>query len=126
MDVTPLVPKGRQLVQGYGDGGFRISGARYEGSVWILPEQTIAWPVNSIAEVPPDSLKELIALSARHVRILLIGTGKTMLPLPSSWRAMAREADVALEAMDTGAACRTYNVLLAEERSIAAALIAVG
>jgi len=125
MDVTPLVPKGRQLVQGYGDNGFRVSGTRYEGSVWILPEQTIAWPVSAISEVTPDSLKELIALSAQHVRILLIGTGKSMLPMPMAWRTMAREADVALEAMDTGAACRTYNVLLTEERSVAAALIAV-
>jgi len=125
MDVTPLVPKGRQLIQGYGDNGFRVSGTRYEGSVWILPEQTIAWPVSAISEVSPDSLKELIALSAQHVRILLIGTGKSMLPMPMAWRTMAREADVALEAMDTGAACRTYNVLLTEERSVAAALIAV-
>ena len=125
MDITPLVPKGRQLVQGYGDNGFRVSGTRYEGSVWILPEQTLAWPVSAISEVSPDSLKELIALSAQHVRILLIGTGKSMLPMPMAWRNMAREADVALEAMDTGAACRTYNVLLTEERSVAAALIAV-
>jgi uncharacterized protein len=125
MDVTPLVPKGRQLVQGYGDNGFRVSGTRYEGSVWILPEQTLAWPVSAISEVTPDSLKELIALSAQHVRILLIGTGKSMLTMPMAWRTMAREADVALEAMDTGAACRTYNVLLTEERSVAAALIAV-
>jgi len=125
MDVTPLVPKGRQLIQGYGDGGFRISGTRHEGSVWILPERTIAWPVSAIAEVDPESLKELIALSAQHVRILLIGTGKSMLPLPASWRAMAREVTVAIEGMDTGAASRTYNVLLTEEREVAAALIAV-
>jgi len=125
MDVTPLVPKGRQLIQSYGDNGFRISGTRYEGSVWILPEQTIAWPVTAISEVSPDSLKELLALASQHVRILLIGTGKSMLPMPMTWRAMAKEADVALEAMDTGAACRTYNVLLTEERSVAAALIAV-
>jgi len=125
MDITPLVPKGRQLIQGYGDGGFRISGTRHEGSVWILPEQTLAWAVGAIAEADPASLKDLIALSAQHVRILLIGTGKAMLPLPATWRALAREADVAIEAMDTGAACRTYNVLLAEEREVAAALIAV-
>ena len=125
MDVTPLVPKGRQLIQAYGDSGFRISGTRYEGSVWILPEQTIEWPVSAIAEVSPESLKELLSLASQHVRILLVGTGKSMLPLPASWRTMAREADVALEVMDTGAACRTYNVLLTEERSVAAALIAV-
>lgn len=125
MDVTPLVPKGRQLIQSYGDGGFRISGTRHEGSVWILPEQTIVWPVNALVDADPESLKELIALSAQHVRILLIGTGKSMLPLPSSWRAMAREANVSIEGMDTGAAARTYNVLLTEEREVAAALIAV-
>jgi uncharacterized protein len=125
LDITPLVPKGRQLIQSYGDDGFRVSGTRHEGSVWILPEQTIAWPVSAIAEADPESLKELIALSALHVRILLIGTGKSMLPLPASWRTMAREANVAIEGMDTGAACRTYNVLLTEEREVAAALIAV-
>ena len=125
MDITPLVPKGRQLIQSYGDGGFRISGTRHEGSVWILPERTIAWPVAALAEADPETLKELIALSAQHVRILLIGTGKTMLPLPASWRAMAREVNVAVEGMDTGAASRTYNVLLTEEREVAAALIAV-
>jgi uncharacterized protein len=125
MDVTPLVPKGKQLIQSYGDNGFRISGTRHEGSVWILPDQTLTWPVSAIAGVDPATLKELIALSAQHVRILLIGTGKSMLPMPIAWRAMARDADVALDAMDTGAACRTYNVLLTEERSVAAALIAV-
>jgi uncharacterized protein len=125
MDVTPLVPKGKQLIQSYGDNGFRISGTRHEGSVWILPDQTLTWPAGAISDVDPATLKELIALSAQHVRILLIGTGKSMLPMPAAWRAMAREADVALDAMDTGAACRTYNVLLTEDRSVAAALIAV-
>ena len=125
MDITPLVPKGRQLVQAYGDGGFRISGIRHEGSVWIFPEETVAWQAVEIEGVEVQALEDLIARSAAHVDILIIGTGKAMLPVPSRWRQLCREHGVALEVMDTGAACRTYNVLLTEERSVAAALIAV-
>jgi len=125
MDVTPLVPKGRQLINGYGDGGFRISGTRHEGSVWVLPDVTIAWPVTQLSEADPERMRELIAQAVEHVEILLIGTGKAMLPLPKALREICREAGIAVEQMDTGAACRTYNVLLTEERAVAAALIAV-
>ncbi len=125
MDVTPLVPKGRQLVQGYGDGGFRISGTRYEGSVWILPEVTLPWAVTDASQIDIDSFQELIDRAAQHVSILLVGTGTRMLPLPLALRQRCSKAGIAIEGMDTGAACRTYNVLLTEEREVAAALIAV-
>ena len=126
MDITPLVPKGRQLINGYGDGGFRISGVRYEGSVWVLPEVTLAWSATDIDQDIDRSLQELIEKAARRVEILLLGMGRTMLPIPKSLRQRCRDAGVALETMDTGAACRTYNVLLTEERGVAAALIAIG
>jgi uncharacterized protein len=125
MDVTPLVPRGRQLINGYGDGGFRISGVRHEGSVWLLPESTLPWPVSQLSDIDSDALQELIALAAQQVGILLIGTGRQMLPLPKLLRHSCQQAGIAVEPMDTGAACRTYNVLLTEERAVAAALIAV-
>lgn len=125
MDITPLVPKGRQLIQAYGDGGFRISGTRYEGSVWVLPEVTMAWPVAQLGDMDENAMRDLIAQAARQVSILLIGTGRSMLPLPKSFRQQCRDAGIAVEPMDTGAACRTYNVLLTEERAVAAALVAV-
>ena len=125
MDITPLVPKGRQLINSYGDGGFRITGTRYEGSVWVLPEETIAWPARQLSDLDLDSFSDLIAKAAHHTGLLIIGTGKQMLPLPKALRDKCREAGLAVEPMDTGAACRTYNVLLVEERSVAAALIAV-
>jgi uncharacterized protein len=125
MDVTPLVPKGRQLIQGYGEGGFRIAGVRYEGSVWVLPEKTLAWPLRDLGELQEGGLAELIAHAAPLTGILLIGTGRSMLPLPKSLRQRCREVGIAVEPMDTGAACRTYNVLLTEERAVIAALIAV-
>lgn len=125
MDITPLVPKGRQIVQAYGDLGFRVSGVRYEGSVWILPEATMAWPVTDLAQIVPDSFDPLIAKAAGQVAILIVGTGKKMTPLPPAVRQRCRQGGIALEFMDTGAACRTYNVLLTEERQVAAALIAI-
>jgi uncharacterized protein len=125
MDITPLVPKGRQLIQAYGDGGFRISGVRHEGSVWVLPEATLAWTVTGFAELRLDDMQRLIARAAQNVSILLIGTGRAMLPLPVDLRLACQAAGIAVEPMDTGAACRTYNVLLGEERTVAAALIAV-
>jgi uncharacterized protein len=125
MDITPLVPKGRQIIHAYGDGGFRISGTRYQGSVWILPEITLPWQACRLDQLDVDSLEALIAPAAPQVEILLIGTGPTMLPLPSVLRQICSKRGIAVEQMDTGAACRTYNVLLIEERSVAAALIAV-
>jgi uncharacterized protein len=125
MDITPLVPKGRQIVQAYGDLGFRVSGVRHEGSVWILPELTLPWAVRDLSEITVDSFDPLIAKAAGQVAILIVGTGTRMLPLPPDVRKRCREGGIALEFMDTGAACRTYNVLLTEERQVAAALIAI-
>lgn len=127
MDVTPLVPTGRQIIQGYGDGGFRISGTRHEGSVLLFPTRTLAWGVTSHGDVAGDLDAILAAIDGADmpVELLLIGTGKTMELLPAAFRRTLRERGVAVDAMDTGAACRTYNVLLTEERRIAAALIAI-
>ncbi len=122
--MTPLVPGGRKLIGGYGDGGFRIDGQRYEGSVLVFPEQVIAWPPRGVAEVDAGALT-LITDMRRPTDILLLGCGESFVDEPPGLRAALRNAGVILEWMDTGAACRTFNVLLAEERRVAAALIAV-
>ncbi|TGT19415.1 hypothetical protein EN817_31340, partial [Mesorhizobium sp. M3A.F.Ca.ET.174.01.1.1] len=62
---------------------------------------------------------------ADKVEILLVGTGKDLRPLPAALRAAMKEAGISADPMSTGAAVRTYNVLLAEDRAVAAALIAV-
>lgn len=124
MDVTPLIPAGRQFVQAYGDGGFRISGQRYEGGVLILPERTVPWPVGAVAELSTDSLA-LLQSDDVNVELLLIGCGKGMAFIDPALRASVRAWGIVIDAMDTGAACRTYNVLLSEERRVAAALLPV-
>jgi uncharacterized protein len=118
------VPAGRQLIQGYGDGGFRIAGEVYRGSVLILPERTVPWSVLDPEGIIPDTLAEVTA-DATPFRILVVGCGRRFVPPPEGLGGSLREAGVALEWMDTGAACRTFNVLLLEGRDVAAALIAV-
>lgn len=114
----------RKVVNGYGDGGFRIAGERIEGSVIVFPERFLAWPVTSLAALDRPSLDPVIA-AADRVDILLLGCGDAVPIVPEALRAVLRESGITLDAMSTGAACRTYNILLTESRAVAAALIAV-
>jgi uncharacterized protein len=122
-DVTPLIPAGRQVIESYGRNSFHVSGVAYEGAILILPETTLAWAVGSLAEISLDSLAPLYG---RGVEILLLGCGKVLQPVPGALRAGLKAKGMTVDAMDTGAACRTYNVLLAEERRVAAALLPAG
>jgi uncharacterized protein len=124
MDITPVVAADRQLIHGYGDHGFTITGLRHEGSVLVFPDRTQAWPVTSMAELSLDALAPILAAEPRPA-VLLLGCGKGMSVVPREIKAALREAGIVVEPMDTGAACRTYNVLLTEGRDVAAALIAV-
>ena len=124
LDITPLVPGGRQLIQGYGEGGFRIAGQFHQGSVLVFPDYTVAWPVRAAAEVTVETLP-VRGAGTPPVDVLLIGCGASFQQAPAGLRVALKESGMVLEWMDTGAACRTFNVLLAEERRTAAALIAV-
>jgi uncharacterized protein len=126
LDLTPLIPAGRQIVESYGHARFRVTGILYEGSVIVFPDRTVAWPVREAGAATPENLQAVCdAGRAGTIELLLLGCGPKMTLVPSSLRATLREAGVVIEAMDTGAACRTYNVLMAEGRRVAAALIAV-
>ena len=128
VDITPRLSEERQLIQSYGDGGFRIAGQDYTGSVLIEPETTHSWPVHSASAIDLASLAVLTD-SRRDDQpggaVLLIGTGKTITAIDPSLRVALRRFGFGVEIMDTGAACRTFNILLAEERNVVAALIAV-
>ena len=113
-----------QIIQGYGAGMFRISAIVHQNSVIVFPTQTILWPVTELGQVDESSLSPALG-QAPELDILLLGTGNTMkLADPTLIRA-CRAHSVVLEVMDTGAACRTYNLLAGEQRRIAAALIAL-
>jgi uncharacterized protein len=126
MDVTPLIPQGKQIIEAYGEGGFRISGQRVEGSVIVFPDKVVAWGPGEAGAMSADDLQAVRAAGqAGSVELLLIGTGARMTQVDRALRQTLRADGVVIEAMDTGAACRTYNVLMAEGRRVAAALIAV-
>ena len=115
---------GRAAIDAYGNGGFRFAGMSHRGSILCLPSGVYTWPPVGPEDIDGAALAPVLA-ERDGLELLLLGTGpKHQLPANSVRRAFA-DAGVALEAMDTGAACRTYNVLLAEARPIAAALIAV-
>jgi uncharacterized protein len=126
MDLTPLIPAGRQIVESYGGGRFRVSGRVFEGSILVLTDQTAPWPVADAASMTIVDLAAVAAAAhAGTVDLLLVGCGARMAPLPPGLRQELRDIGVVMEPMDTGAACRTYNVLMAEGRRVAAALIAI-
>jgi uncharacterized protein len=122
MDVTPLVPHGHQVINSYGAGGFMITGERHDGSVLVFPEQVVAFEPKVWSDL---TLTHLLAITevVPHVELLLMGCGSSIEPLSADHRAVLREAGIGIDLMDTGAACRTYNVLMAEGRRVAAALI---
>ena len=112
-------------VDAYGEGGFRLSGVRHEGSVLIVRDEAHAWPVRALAEVTPESLAEVLAAGPREVEFVLLGVGPTNALPPRAVREALAKAGIGLEFMDTPAAARMYNVLTAEGRRLAAALIAI-
>lgn len=112
------------VLQGYGPGGFRISGATVAGSVLLLPDRALPWAAGSVAEIDADSLAPVIAAGG-SLDLLILGTGRRFALAPSGLVAALRAVGVAVEAMDTAAACRTYPTLVAEGRRVAAALIAL-
>ena len=122
MSPAPARFPGQAPIDAYGNGGFRFAGMSHRGSILCLPSGIQAW--EPVQPLDVHSLAPVLA-EKDTLGFLVLGTGRRQeLPVPELRRAFA-EAGVALEAMDTGAACRTYNMLLAEGREVGAALIAV-
>lgn len=124
MDITPLVSEGKQIIDSYGPGMFRVSGMVHRGSVLVFPDRTIPWRVSCLDGLTAEDFAE-VATSGTAVDVLLIGCGERMQLVPAAVKGALRRDGIGVEPMDTGAACRTYNVLAAEGRRVAAALIAL-
>ena len=124
MDVMPLIAADRQVIDSYGSGSFRVSGVAYEGAIIVFPDVTLRWDAARIEDVTLASLAPVRAHGG--VEILLVGCGRRFVLLAKDLRTRLKETGIVADAMDTGAACRTYNVLLAEGRRIAAALLPAG
>ncbi|MCC0043771.1 MAG: Mth938-like domain-containing protein [Brucellaceae bacterium] len=115
---------GRAPIDAYGNGGFRFADMSHRGSLLCLPSGIHGWDAVSASELAPAHFAKVVA-EAADIGILLIGAGSDIMRLPKPLRELLSEAGIAADTMSTGAAVRTYNVLLAEDRAVAAALIAV-
>ncbi len=111
-------------IEAYGNGGFRFAGMSHKGSLLCLPSGIHGWSVAGPDEITLEALGQVLAELAPPA-FLLLGTGRTQVFPPLAVRRAFLDARIGLDPMDTGAAARTYNVLLAERRPVAAALVAV-
>ncbi len=123
MDITPLAPKDKLIISHYGDGGFVVNGIPYKGNILITSEKVIPWTAIDVANADAQSFEPLFEKPSPE--IVLIGFGARFMPLPQNLRMLFRNKNIACDAMDTGAACRTYTVLLTEGRLVSASLIAI-
>ncbi|HWK94358.1 MAG TPA: MTH938/NDUFAF3 family protein [Pseudolabrys sp.] len=112
----------------YGNGGFRFGGQSgglsHRGSIICFPDGVWAWPVASVRDLNADTLAQAFA-RGETLDVFLIGAGRDPALLPAALRSMFHDLSISVDVMTTGAAVRTYNVLLAENRRAGAGLIAV-
>ena len=115
---------GRAMLDAYGNGGFRFADMSHRGSILCLPSGIWAWAPASAAEIDAASLRKAVE-EAAEIEIFLIGTGDEAVPLDAGLRQYLKDGGLRVDVMATGPAARTYNVLMGDQRRVAAALIAV-
>jgi uncharacterized protein len=120
---APHLPRSAPI-EAYGNGGFAFAEMSHRGSLLCLPDAIWAWPVAKPEEIDTASLARVFA-TANGIDTLIIGTGTDVWLPPSDLREALRAVKVVLDAMQTGPAVRTYNIMIGERRRVAAALIAV-
>jgi uncharacterized protein len=115
---------GRAPIDAYGNGGFRFADMSHRGSLLCLPSGIHGWELQEGEPLTVASLMKVIAETS-EIEVLLVGTGANLKPIPAEVKAALKAKGIASDPMSTGAAVRTFNIMLAESRAVAAALIAV-
>ncbi|MFT2215130.1 Mth938-like domain-containing protein [Rhizobium giardinii] len=115
---------GRAPVESYGNGGFRFADMSHRGSLLMLPSGIYGWDMVEGDPLTVENFQRVFD-EAADIEVLLVGTGKDIRPLPKELKARFKELSISSDPMSTGAAVRTYNIMLAESRAVAAAFIAV-
>ena len=115
---------GRAPIDAYGNGGFRFADMSHRGSLFCLPSGIYGWDMLLGDALTTDRFQKVLD-EAAQIEVLLVGTGMELRPLPADLKAALRAKQISSDPMSTGAAVRTFNIMLAESRAVAAALIAV-
>jgi uncharacterized protein len=115
---------GLAQIDAYGNGGFRFAGMSHRGSLLCLPDGIWGWPVAAPNDIDEAALGRVLS-AAPDIGLFLLGAGRDPWVMPEALRRRCRDAGLSVDVMTTGAAVRTYNILLGERRRVAAGLIAV-
>lgn len=121
MDVTPLIKANSQIIQNYNNGGFKVSGIQYETSIIVTAQKTTVWDVPRFSDMTAEGIDNVLKNNDK-ADVVLLGCGASIAFLPKDIRKDLQERGISVDIMDTGAACRTYNVLMAEGRRVIALL----
>ena len=124
LDISPVVLPGRNIIQSYGDGKFQIGENKFYQSLLVSPDKIIPWSPNSVHNLILEDFEEVLNFTP-SIEILLLGCGEKAVYVASKLRELFNEEGIVLEPMGTGAACRTFNVLLGEDRRVGAALFLI-
>jgi len=117
MRLTEIDFGAARPIEGYGPGFFRIAGVAHDAPVLIAPGHVVAWAGYD----DPGPLLQM----AGQVDVLLVGTGPEIAPIPADLRTRLEAAGLGVDIMASPTACRTYNLLLADARRVAVALLGV-
>lgn len=127
-ELQPATVGTVEIIRSYGPGRVVVGEEEFAQSVLVLPERSLGWSggdgsaITAFDQITAESLAPVTGADPA-IEVLLIGCGARLQRLPKPLREALKAAGVGVDTMDTGAACRTYNVLLAEGRRVAAALI---
>lgn len=124
LELTEAHFPGRAPIDAYGNGGFRFSDMSHQGSLLCLPSGIYGWNVATPEDLTPENFEKIFQ-EASEIEILLVGSGVELMPIKRELRSRLRDCQISADPMSTGAAVRTFNVLLAEGRAVAAAFLAV-
>ena len=125
MDITPHIRESRVIIDGYGDGGFRVNGERRDGALIVLEDHAVSIPAMDLQSLTLDMLQPLIDC-ADTLDVVIFGMGERMEFIPADIGQRLQALNVGSEPMDTGAACRCFNVVVTADRRAAAVLLTEG
>ncbi len=122
MDITPVIPKNRNAINGYGVEGFKINETAYSHSIILTPNQILEVKVDSLEDFFEQNLKAIIDFEPE---ILLVGTGKNhkIISPDLKNKIKTQYPQISIDEMSTASACRTYNILMSEDRNVVAFLM---